>query len=405
MGAGVALAIALVPAPVQAAERLDRRALQGTLDAVHRAGMYGTYSAVRDRREEWRGAAGVADVRTRRPVRPDMEHRVGSITKTFTAAAVLQQVERGQVDLDAPIGRYLPRVVPGERGRQVTVRMLLNHTSGIADYIGSAFPSLQVPSGESLDAHRVRRFRPEELVRYGLAGPPTNAPGQGWSYSNTNYVIAGLLLERVTGTPAEAYITRHVIRPAGLKRTYFPATPFIRGPHARMYENLYGYIDPPRDYSVYDMSWAGTAGAVVATMDDLNRFYRALLTGRVIGPAALAQMRRTVPVTDPDGNVLMRYGLGLYALDLPCGEFWGHDGAVFGAGTQSLSDAAGNRQLSVGLTLMKYQRLDEPGNPLPHPADNALGVHMLQALCGDQGAQITAGGPAFRPLPLQHHRR
>ncbi|MEU5087021.1 serine hydrolase domain-containing protein [Streptomyces sp. NPDC021356] len=365
--------------PAAPASALDPAALGTALGAVHDAGMYGIYSSVRDGDRRWAGASGVADVATGRPARPDMRHRVGSISKSFAAVAVLQQVERGRIRLDAPIGDYLPGLIPGERGRRITVRMLLNHTSGIGDYVVGAFPSLAKGSTASLDEERFRSVRPEELVRLGLAAPATGAPGSlPGHYSNTNYVIAGLLLAEVTGQDPEAYITRHVIDRAGLHHTSYPRTPAIRGPHARMYENFYGLIDPPRDYSVYDMSWAYTAGAVVSTTDDLNRFYRALLTGRLIGPAALEEMQRTVPV---DG---MDYGLGLYAVDIPgCGRFWGHDGAVFGAGTIALSSPDGRRQVAAGWNLMKYERLKADGTGFePSPVDDALNSYVIGALCG-----------------------
>lgn len=383
----------------------DPAKLRATLDATHEAGMYGLFSAARDGRTTWNGASGVADVRTGRPVTPHMRQRVGSITKTFVATAILQQVEKGRVNLDAPVGHYLPELFPGRPGKQVTVRMLLNHTSGIGDYVVLAFPSLQHLSPKSLDEHRFRNVPPEQLIKWGLHAPRTGEPGERWSYSNTNYVIAGRLLEKVTGATAEEYITRNVIDKAGLKHTRFPSSPWIAGPHSRMYESLYRHIEPPRDYSTFDMSWAWTAGALVSTMDDLNRFYRRLLTGGLIGKDALAQMQRTVPVTDADGNVLMNYGLGLYSLGLPCGTFWGHDGAVFGAGTQTLSSAGGARQVSVALNLMKYQELDANGVPVPHPIDNALGAHVVEALCGS-GLATQSAGPErpVRLLPLQSVR-
>lgn len=360
----------------------DRGVLRTTLDAVHKAGMYGAYSSVREGTGRWTGASGLADVDTGRPVKPGMRHRVGSISKTFTAVAVLQQVERGRIRLDAPIGEYLPDLFTRERGgrdigQDVSVRMLLNHTSGIGDYILGAFPSLAQDSTASLDEERFRSIRPEELVRLGLEAPATGQPGEGWSYSNTNYVIAGLLLEEVTGQDADTYITRNVIDRAGLRHTSYPRTPYIKGPHPRMYESFYGLIDPPRDYSVYDMSWANTAGAIVSTTDDLNRFYGALLGGRLIGPDALDEMLRTVPTGGVD------YGLGIYSLDLPgCGRFWGHDGAVFGAGTIALSSRDGKRQLAMGWNLMKYQRLNEDGTALePSPIDDAINEHIVRALC------------------------
>nr|BFE30779.1 serine hydrolase domain-containing protein [Actinomadura rugatobispora] len=381
----------------------DAGKLRVTLDATHEAGMHGLYSAVRHDDDAWSGASGVADVRTRRPVRPDMEHRVGSITKTFTATAVLQLVEQGRLQLDAPVAQFLPGTVPGERGQQVTVRMLLNHTSGIADYVVSAFPSLRRLSPESLDRSRFRTVRPEQIIAWGLEAPPTNAPGAAWSYSNTNYIILGKLLEKVSGVKAETYIQRNVIRPAGLKHTYFPNRATISGPHSRMYESLYGHAQPLREYSVYNMSWAGTAGALVSTMDDLNAFYRALLTGKLIGRGGLTEMQRTVPVQDGNGNTLMNYGLGLYSLELPCGTFWGHDGAVFGGGTQALSSVDGRRQVALGLNLTKYQQLNGQGVPMPHAIDNALGAHFVQALCGGQGplATQTPGTSAKPPLPLR----
>uniref|UniRef100_UPI00104174EE serine hydrolase domain-containing protein n=1 Tax=Actinomadura roseirufa TaxID=2094049 RepID=UPI00104174EE len=375
------------------------------------AAVLGALSAAPSREREvldLLAALAVADVRTEAPVTPGMRQRIGSITKTFVATAVLQQVEAGRLQLDTPIGRYLPDLFPGPRGRLITVRMLLNHTSGIGDYVLTAFPSLADASPASLDRFRFRTLRPEQLIEWGLSAPPTGEPGERWSYSNTNYVIAGLLLQTVTGVKAETYITDHVIRKAGLKHTYFPDGPRIREPHPRMYESLYQHVNPPRDYSTFDMSWASTAGSLVSTMDDLNTFYRKLLTGGLVGRASVAEMQRTVPVKDRDGGVLMNYGLGLYSLDLPCGKVWGHNGVVFGAGTQALSSPDGKRQIALASNLTKYQRLGADGLPTPDPIDSAMEAHVIQALCGGQAA---AGGPSAgpgraqpQPMPLRFAR-
>ncbi|MFE2011511.1 serine hydrolase domain-containing protein [Streptomyces sp. NPDC059491] len=358
------------------------------MDDVRRAGVPGVFGEVRDGGQVWRGASGVADVETGRPVRASMRQRVGSVTKTFTAVAVMQQVERGRIRLDAPIGDYLPGLVPGERGRRITVRMLLNHTSGIPDYLPYAFPSLRAfpslpdVSAESLDDNRFHRFRPAELVAMGLAAPPTGEPGGPVGvYSNSNYLLLGELLEHVTGTPAEEYITRHVIRPAGLRHTAFPDGPRIEGPHSRMYEAFYGVVDPPRDYSVYDMSWVGTGAALVSTMADLNRFYSALLAGRLVSASSLAEMRRTVPVRALDGSTI-DYGLGLHRFTLPgCGTFWGHDGTVWGAGTMTMTSPDGRRQMSVAVNLARWNLPDASGRPQPHPIDGALVTLYRTALC------------------------
>ncbi|GCD35431.1 hydrolase [Streptomyces chrestomyceticus JCM 4735] len=360
---------------------LDRKALARTLQTLHDVGMFGAYSAVRNGDASWRGASGVADVRTGRPTTPQLQHRIGSITKTFTATAVLQLAGEGRIDLDAPIGRYLPDVVPGERGRAITVRMLLNHTSGIADY---AYAIWQKP--EDLEKQRFHRWDPRELAGLGLAADPTGKPGEAHHYANTNYVIAGLLLRKVTGQAPERFITDHVIRKAGLRQTYFPTSPRITGPHSKMYEGLHGEFVPPRDFSVHDMSWAGTAGSLVSTMDDLNRFYRALLTGKLLGPAELREMQTTVPTDAPR----LRYGLGLFSLDSVCGRFWGHNGLVAGAATDSFSSPDGRRQVSLGTNLVRYYGLEADGTtPKQGPIDDAKAAHIGQALCATPSSHPT----------------
>jgi D-alanyl-D-alanine carboxypeptidase len=375
----------------------DRTALRAALDGVHRAGMPGVYAEVRDADQVWLGASGVADVRTGRPIRSDMRQRVGSITKTFTAAAILQQVEKGRIQLDAPIGRYLPRLVPGERGDKITVRMLLNHTSGLADYLVSAFPSLQELSPESLDDNRFRRFRPAELIEMGLRAPATGAPGSTPGvYSNTNYQLLGELLEKVTGTTFEKYVTRNVIERAGLRHTAFPDGTRVKGPHSRMYEALYGLIDPPRDYSVYDMSWVRAGADLISTVEDLNRFYRKLLGGEVVSRSSLAQMQRTVPVIAQDGQQI-EYGLGLHKVSVPgCGVFWGHDGTVWGAQTVSLTRADGERQMSIAMNLVRWNTMDSTGQPQHHPIDDALSTLTQQAMCGSGKADHVIEGDASR---------
>jgi D-alanyl-D-alanine carboxypeptidase len=368
---------------------LDGAALDAALDEVHRAGMPGVFAEVRDGDAVWRGAAGVADLGTGRPVTADLRHRVGSITKTFTAAAVLRQVERGELGLDAPVGRYLPDLVPGERGAAITVRMLIDHTSGLADYLPYAYPSLKAfPSladttPDSLDDHRFTRFDPTELIALGVGAPAAGAPGGApGTYSNTNYLLLCQLLELVTGGSAEECVTRDVIEPAGLRDTGFPTGARVDGPHSRLYESWFGMIDPPRDYSVYDMSWVGPAASLVSTVADLNRFFGLLLAGEVVEPATLAEMRRTGPVISFEGKPI-EYGLGLHRMEVPGhGTFWGHDGTVWGGGALSMTRADGRRQLSVAVNLMRWNRLDASGRPQPHPLDAALAALYRLGMCG-----------------------
>ena len=366
----IAPAAPAVAAPAVAAPRQLRddtgRLLQQQLQAMHEAGMPGVFAQVRDGSRTWNLAAGVADIDTGRPVRPQFRHRVGSVTKTFVATTILQLVGEHRVDLDVPIARYLPDVLPGELGGQVTVRMLLNHTSGIADYAPVLFAN-----PEEL---QFRTITPQELIRIGLSQPPTNAPGERWSYSDTNYVILGLLIERLTGRPYAEEISRRILRPLGLRHTYFPGTnPYIRGPH------MAGYVvladGSLRDVTVFNPSSGWATGEMISTAADVNSFYRALLTGRLLTPALLAQMQTTVVIVPS----IAGYGLGIMWLATPCGRVWGHLGGVVGYSTNSWHSADGRRQVTQAENLIQYAA---PGEV--HPIDQARDAFLTTAMCGPQ---------------------
>ncbi|SCE89533.1 D-alanyl-D-alanine carboxypeptidase [Micromonospora haikouensis] len=367
--------------PGATAGRLPADALDAGIGAITDAGMVGVFAEARDGRDRWRGASGIADLDTGRPMRPGLQHRVGSITKTFVAATLLRLAGEGRVALDAPLGRYLPEyAVPG-----VTVEMLLNHTSGIGDYDTVLFTS-----GYDVERLRFTTFTPDQLVRIGLGEPRTGAPGAGFAYSNTNYILAGLVVERVTGRGAADEVHRRVIRPLGLHQTYFPGRRTrIAGPHSEAY--LPWYDGQLRDFSVANMSWAWTAGALVSTAADLNRFFRALLGGRLLRPAELARMRTTVPL-DPTQPEAGGYGLGLLWLALPGGRLWGHDGVVFGHATISLHAPDGSRQVTLGTNVTHYQ---VPGQPDPIGA--ATGAFLVTALSGAVTAR--SAGATRTPTP------
>lgn len=368
---------------------LDPTKLQTALETVHRAGMPGIFAEVRDNDETWCGAAGVADLATGRPVTADMRHRVGSVSKPFTAAAVLQLVDNGEIALDTPIGHYLPQLVPGDRGAAITVRMLINHTSGLAEYLPHAYPSLAAfpvlakTTPKSLEDNRFTRFHPTELIAMGVAAPAVGTPGgTPGVYSNTNYLLLCQLLELVTGTSAEKCITSNVIERAGLRDTELPSGPYISGPHSEHYEAWFGMIDPPRDYSVFDMSWVGPAASLISTVADLNRFFGLLLSGEIVSRSSLEQMQRTVPVISFEGKTI-DYGLGLHKTTVPGhGIYWGHDGSAWGSGAVSMTSADGKRQLSIAVNLQRWNRLDSVGRPQPHPIDDALRALTQLALCG-----------------------
>ncbi|WP_413251805.1 serine hydrolase domain-containing protein [Streptomyces spectabilis] len=272
--------------------------------------------------------AGVADLRTKAKVPVDGRVRAGSNTKTFTATVVLQLVGEGKVDLDAPVEKYLPGLLRGDGvdGRAIKVRQLLQHTSGLPEY---TVHILKDVFGKARHTY----YQPRDLLDIALKHKADFAPGKSWAYSNTNYVVAGLLIEKVTGRPLAEQLTERVIDRIGLRRTYFPGVgdEGIKGPHPRGYDAAKPGARL-RDVTKLDPSWGWAAGQMVSTPGDLNRFFSALLGGELLKPAQLAQMRTTVKVPDEFGYVKgARYGLGLIRTPLSCGgAMWGHGGSIPG---------------------------------------------------------------------------
>ncbi|UGT57023.1 serine hydrolase domain-containing protein [Nocardia asteroides] len=287
--------------------------------------------------------AGVGDLGTRAPFPDDARVRIGSNTKTYVATVIMQLVAEGKVDLDAPIERYLPGVVRGNGndGNRITVRQVLQHTSGVPDYVGSG-ADITTQNSEQLDpddeALRWQHFEMTDLVRRALTMPPQFEPGAKSVYTNTNYLLAGLLIERVTGNAAADEIGRRILEPLGLRDTYVPAAreTGIRGPHARGYHQIDG---APVDFTDFDPSWGATAGDMVATATDLNRFFTALLSGKLLPPAQLAEMQRPVPFDRMPGA---GYGLALIQRTTSCGtQVWGHGGSIPGFETRNAVTAEG----------------------------------------------------------------
>ena len=327
----------------------DPAVLQQQLDGVVEAGAPGVVGLVRTGERTWRGASGLGDLRANRPARAGDRFRVGSVTKSFVATLVLQLVGESRLGLDDNLERWLAGLVP--RGEQITVRQLLNHTSGLYNYTDD----LPEPP---------RRFQPRELVAIATGHKPLFAPGTEFSYSNTNYILAGLLVERVTGQPLADQLQQRILQPLRLDDTELPTTQrALAGPHAR------GYAPPDKDWQVsagparlvdvteMDTSWAWAAGAMVSTTTDLARFYQALLGGQLLPPEQLKQMRTTVDASQVGHGT--RYGLGLEVLRPGCAvELWGHGGSLEGYGTTAFSTPDADRQLVMAINL---QPEPEPG--------------------------------------------
>lgn len=313
--AALVLLLGLTAIPAQA----DIAAVDETLaNIVSNDGLAGGVAAVRDGANITWHAAGYSDVDARTGFVPHTHIRAASITKTFVAATVLQLVTEGRVALDAPIETYLPGRIHGTGidANAITVRQLLRHQSGLPEY----FDAVSEPPEEPVTA--------DQMLDAALAKPGQFPPGTAMTYTNTNYIIAGLLLEAVTGRPAAEEITRRIMLPLGLFDTYFPAPgdTGLRAPFAHGYELI---DDQRKDVTAFNASAAGMAGSLVSTNEDTSAFITALLDGRVIPRAQLEEMMNSVewPETGPGFG----YGLGLSSIALPCGvTVWGHGGGIEG---------------------------------------------------------------------------
>lgn len=311
------------PQPVSDAGRSEVRT---ALDAAVAAGYAGVQVVVSEQGGQWAASAGKGNIETGAEFPADARVRIGSNTKTFVATVVMQLVAEGKVELDAPIERYLPGVVQGEGvdGNRITVRNILQHTSGLPEY-------LELPELNSGDESLVyKHFDAADMVRSALTTMSAHfPPGAKAEYSNTNYLLVGMLIEKVTGNPYADEVTRRITEPLGLQATYVPAWDDlgIRTPHPQGYE----VVDGQRiDMTQFPTSVAGAAGAMVSTGAELNRFFTALLSGKLLPPAQLAEMRRDPkPLTNRAAGI--DYALGLAKLTVPCGkEVWGHGGSIPG---------------------------------------------------------------------------
>jgi D-alanyl-D-alanine carboxypeptidase len=318
--------------------RLHPGELRRLLDQLVAAGAPGAAALVREDHAVKQAASGVADLRSGRRMRPGLNYRAGSVTKPFVATVVLQLVAEGRLSLSDTVARWLPGILP--YGNQVTIRQLLNHTSGVPENSLEPLVVLYTfPDGRS------RAWTPQELVALIADQPPNFPPGTAFSYSNTDYVLAGMIVEAATGRTLGQELTRRIIRPLRLRDTFFPVNrPDIPGPNPRGYSLPLGQEDGSLlDFTVYNPSLAWGAGNLISDLGDLTRFFRALLGGRLLPAKLLAEM--TTPVDT--GTPGFGYGLGLAVLQTPSGRLIGHDGAIPGFLNNVWNTQNGRRQVGV----------------------------------------------------------
>ncbi|MFF0292507.1 serine hydrolase domain-containing protein [Kitasatospora sp. NPDC004614] len=325
---------------------VDRPELRGTIEELVEAGFLGIQLRVNDERGEWVGSAGVRELGRSAAPLVDGHFRIGSSTKSFVATLALMLVAEGRLGLDDPAARHLSGF---GLDRRITVRMLLQHTSGIFNHTGERYEDgtivLGVPwQGKEWVDGRFRTYPPEELVRLSLSKPLRFTPGEGWSYSNTNYVLARLITEKVTGRTFAEELRRLILSPLGMTGTIAPgSSPELPEPHNHSY---YRYADAGQERTVdvtrQNPSWVGAGGDMISTTRDLHTYFSALMGGRLLPAGLLAEMRA------PEATV--GYGLGVFAQQTESGTVFHHNGATMGSAALMYGTADGSTTLTAGLT-------------------------------------------------------
>jgi D-alanyl-D-alanine carboxypeptidase len=348
MVAAMVVSVAACGTVAEGSASPDQAALQRDVDAIRDIGVTGVQARlITEDGKNIVVTSGVSDTTSNGEVNDSGYFRIGSDTKAFVATVVLQLVGEGALSLDDTVEQHLPGVVAGNGndGRAITVRHLLQHTSGIHD---------DDPGLDTLQLYLERRFHPypaEELIARAMSHPPDFAPGTAWAYSNTGYLLLAKIVEQRTGRPWYEEADARILRPLELAHTVWPGgDPSLPVPHAQGYQR-FAPEDPLVD--VTELTEASAAHGMISTTADLNRFYRALLDGTLLDPAQLAQAEQTVPVDEateqywPGG----RYGLGIRMRPLSCGgAYWGHSGGVTGYITEGGVTPDGHRSVIVSMS-------------------------------------------------------
>ncbi|MFE7265598.1 serine hydrolase domain-containing protein [Streptomyces sp. NPDC057592] len=345
-----------------AAAGQDRPELREVLEGIVDSGITGITLRVHDERGEWVGSAGVSRLGEAAKPPVDGHVRIGSNTKTFTATLVLQLVAEGRIGLDTPVADCLPEF---GLDRRITVRMLLQHTSGIFNFTGEYYEDGTVvpgipatTAGKEWVDNRFKTYPTAELVRLALSKPARFEPGTDWSYSNTNYVLARLLIEQITGRSVTEEMQRLILEPLGLSGSVAPTTQVeIAEPHAHAY---YRYEDAGEERTVdvtrLNPSWISSGGDMISTSQDLHTFISALVSGRLLPAELLAEMCTPRPTPAPG----MGYGLGVFVQDIGSGgTVITHNGGAAGHAALMYSTPDGSRTLTATLNYVDDAALSQ----------------------------------------------
>lgn len=367
IGMGIAT---LAATPAAAAP--PKEPLQARMTALQEMGFPAALATVTDAKDQATSVAvGVGDTATGAPAPVDGQVRIGSNTKTFVAVVIMQLVEEGKVKLDEPIETYLPGLIKGEGidASKITVRQVLQHTSGLPEYTDT------IAQGEDFLEQRHAYFSPRDLLDVALAKPAQFEPGAKFTYTNTNYLVAGMLVEKVTKRTVNEQIDERIVQPLGLNNTYMPhpGERLFRGEHPKGYHpNAAGELI---DVTELDPAWGWAAGSMISTPSELNQFMQALGDGTLVSAESLAEMRKSVPMDDSNA-----YGLGLIKMSLSCGEAWGHGGGIHGYSTTNAVGPDGTAATIALTTLVPAGQDEKDAAALNKSIEDALD----DTLCGEQ---------------------
>lgn len=378
VGSTAIIAGLLAPSSAHADDR-PASSLQRAADSIHDAGGIGVVIGLRGANGFHEATSGVANLTTNAPLRADSRFRAGSLTKTLTAAVILQLTAQSNahgkplLTLDEPVVSVLPHLFPKDgvqlaQKKTITIRQLLQHTSGLDDGQGATQALLPPPGASPSD---IKKFlaTPADTDRL-MTGPlkgklaflPGSKDAQGRPnqlYSNTGYDIAGKIIEAVTGHSWSDEVTTRIVDKLGLHGTTIPdprGKEALPDPHAQGYEVIPGMNHPLNVTGLDRRTWVGASGQITSTTADLDTFYTALLTpGRLLGAQQIREMQNTIP--EIGGEPGAGYGLGLEKVPLTCDAgkpndrkgYWGHTGRVLGY--QTLTGTTPDRNTSVTISV------------------------------------------------------
>lgn len=301
---------------------------QNLLNGLVQKGVPGILLSVYDPvNGSWTGAAGKADLSQGIAMRPCQLTRVGSTVKTYTAVTVLMLAQDGLIDLDAPVSQYLTGTPINKikNAKEATVRQLLQHSGGLFNYI----QSLQFQTASLNDL--IREWKPEELLAYAYGKAPYFAPGEDVVYSNTHYILLGMLIEKVTGKPFYRVFEERIFQPLNLTMTRFAATDHVPAGIAKGYIDLYSNLNVMESTYFSGWDYYTADGGLISNPYDMCRFMRALGEGQLLDAASMQQMTDWRPKKNPDPEFFpMEYGLGIFRMHTAQGPVWFHSGDAIG---------------------------------------------------------------------------